>query len=52
MDTTKVILAVIATLNAVEVKGEENMDRLLGCINALRQLVKEEEKNDGKQRDK
>lgn len=29
------VRAVIATLDLVEVKGRDNLDRVLGCINAL-----------------
>lgn len=39
MDTT-LIKMVISTLNGVEVKGKDNLDRLLGCINALESVVK------------
>lgn len=31
---------VISTLNTVEVKGKENLDSLLGCINALESVVR------------
>ena len=34
---------IIYTLNSVEVKGKENLDRLLGCINALESMLKVEE---------
>ena len=34
MDAT-IIRLVISTLNEVEVKGKDNMDKLLGSINAL-----------------
>lgn len=29
------IKLVLSTLNDIEVKGKSNMDKLLGCINAL-----------------
>lgn len=38
MDTTLIRL-VISTLNDVEVKGKNNLDKLLGCINALESFV-------------
>lgn len=38
MDTT-LIKVVISTLNDIEVKGKDNLDRLLGCINALEACV-------------
>ena len=34
-DTTKLIRLVISTLNDVEVRGKDNLDKLLGSINAL-----------------
>lgn len=34
---------VISTLDGVEVKGKDNLDRLLGCINALESVVQAEE---------
>lgn len=52
MDTLKVIKMVIATLNCVEVKGRENLDGLLGCINALEKVVQtmggEQEEENGR----
>lgn len=42
------LLAVRATLDRVEVYGSGNLDRLLGCIQALDRLLAEtEEVNDG-----
>lgn len=38
MDPTLIKL-VISTLNDVEVKGKKNLDKLLGCINALESVV-------------
>lgn len=35
---------IIASLNGIEVKGRENLDRLLGCILALEAVV-EAQKN-------
>ena len=44
------LIAVIRTLNAVTVSGADNMNRLLGCIQALESLLKElEDKDDGRQ---
>ena len=45
---------IIASLNGVEVKGKENLDRLLGCILALEAVVKAQEnaqKEDGEEVD-
>ena len=36
---TDLIKLVISTLNDVEVKGKNNLDKLLGCINALESAV-------------
>lgn len=33
------IKMVTSTLNTVEVKGKDNLDKLLGCINALENVV-------------
>jgi len=46
MNDMGMIKLIISTLNDIEVKGSENMSKLLGCINALTQIVnqpKEEE---------
>lgn len=36
------LLRVVATLNNVEVKGEENISRLLACIQTLKEIAEEE----------
>lgn len=40
-----IIKAVILTLESIEIHGSENMSKLLGCINALNQLINESEKD-------
>lgn len=40
-----IIKAVILTLESVEVHGSENMSKLLGCINALNQIIEQSEKD-------
>lgn len=40
MDCSKLIKIVISTLDDVEVKGRDNLDKLLGCINALESVAK------------
>ena len=35
----KVLRSLINTLNQIDVRGKENMDRLLGCIQTLEQLL-------------
>ena len=51
MDIIVIIRAVIETLNEVEVKGSDNMSKLLGCINALTEIINQpkdgEEVNNG-----
>lgn len=37
------IKAVITTLESVEVKGAENWDKMLGCVNALKSYVAQAE---------
>lgn len=37
------IKMVISTLDTVEVKGKDNLDKLLGCINALESVAQAEE---------
>lgn len=39
VDDAGMIRMVISTLNDVEVKGSDNMSRLLGCINALTEII-------------
>lgn len=34
------IRVVISTLNDIEVRGRDNLDKLLGCINALDSIAK------------
>lgn len=37
---TKMLASVIVTLNKVEVKGADNMTRLLGSIRSLEEILK------------
>lgn len=46
MDDLGMIKLIISTLNEVEVKGAENMSRLLGCINALTEMIKPKDGED------
>lgn len=42
MDTISIaqmLQMIVATLNEIEVKGTDNMSKLLGCINALEQII-------------
>ncbi len=34
-----VLRSLISTLNQIDVRGKDNMDRLLGCIQTLEQLL-------------
>lgn len=47
MDGFDLIQSVINTLNDVEVKGAANMSKLLGCINALTELINQPQDEDG-----
>ena len=40
MDLLKTI---VLTLEDIEVKGSDNMSKLLGCINALNRIIEEQE---------
>lgn len=40
---TELIKAVISTLDTIEVKGRDNLDKLLGCINALETVIQSTE---------
>lgn len=48
MDITSTIQLVISTLNDVEVKGRDNLDKLLGCILTLECTVSKLKDNDAK----
>ena len=41
------VQALIDTLNCIEVHGEDNLSRLLGCINLLKSVVNQTESNEG-----
>lgn len=45
-----IIKAVILTLEDIEVHGSENLSKMLGCINALNQIIElnEEEQSENK----
>ena len=43
----KVLKAVEMTLQTVKVEGEENWDKMLGCVRLLRNVVHELEKGAG-----
>ncbi len=38
---------IVLTLEDIEVHGSENMSKLLGCINALNQIIEQSENKDG-----
>ena len=53
-DTLKLLNMVWATLNEIKVSGKDNLDKLLGCINALETIEhvitvpkEEKEENNG-----
>lgn len=39
MNETTTIIRVINTLNQISISGADNLDKLLGCILALRKMV-------------
>lgn len=39
----EMIQVIINTLESIEVHGSENMSKLLGCINALTQIMNQED---------
>lgn len=39
MNMEELIRKVIFTLNKVEVKGRDNLDRMLGCMDALKKVA-------------
>lgn len=43
MENLTLLKVVISTLNSVEVKGKDNLDKLLGSIRALETIVQAEE---------
>jgi hypothetical protein len=47
MDTAVILKIVVSTLNNVEVRGKENLDRLLGCIQTLEKEIEALQKNAG-----
>ena len=48
VDSFGMIQMIISTLNEIEVKGKDNMSKLLGCINALTEIVNQP-KEDGEE---
>lgn len=44
-----IIQAVILTLNEIEVKGKDNLSKLLGCINALTKIISQPNDDGGEE---
>lgn len=42
-DKKKLVMMILNTLNQISVCGEENIDGMLACMQALKSLLKEEE---------
>ena len=40
---TEFLKAIVSTLEDIEVRGSDNMSKLLGCINALNQIINQPE---------
>ena len=49
MDINNILQAVIFTLDSIEVHGAANMSKLLGCINALTEVINQPEDEDGEE---
>lgn len=49
MDINEILQAVIFTLDSIEVHGAANMSKLLGCINALTEVINQPEDEDGEE---
>lgn len=47
----QILRAVIRTMNNISVKGQENLDMLLGCIMTLERVVSEMDAKETKQPD-
>lgn len=47
MNYQQIMQSVVLTLEDIEVRGSENMSKLLGCINALNQIIEQSENKDG-----
>lgn len=43
---------IISTLNGIEVKGKDNLDKLLGCIMALEAILEADSKEKNADEDK
>ena len=41
MDTVTLVQMTLSTLNTIEVKGQKNLNALLGCMNALETVVQQ-----------
>jgi len=41
--TLSTLVAIKSTLNSIQVSGEENLDKMLGCIQALNALINKHE---------
>lgn len=46
MDILKIV---ILTLESIEVRGSENLSKLLGCINALNEIINQPKDKDGEE---
>lgn len=45
MDCTMLKL-ILNTLDSIEIKGKSNIDKMLGCMNALECIIKQSESKD------
>lgn len=49
MDIFGTLQVVVNTLNDIEVKGSDNMSKLLGCINVLSDIIAQSQDEDGEE---
>lgn len=40
MDNITLLRSAVNTLNTIDVRGKENLDKMLGCINVLEHIVR------------
>lgn len=45
----EILSVIVSTLEDIEVHGSDNMSKLLGCINALTQIINQPEDKDGEE---
>lgn len=44
-DSNEILSRVLQTLNTIEIKGKENISKMLGCMEAIQHVLLEEGQN-------